>query len=166
LIGNLVALIGSVNLGKDEDRWVWTPEESGLFTVRSCYRVLEELLLLQDGLSALEEEVFVNLWRSPAPSKVVPFSWMAMMDRIPTRANLRIRSVLPSGEPITCVLCGGGEETTSHLFLHCEAASQIWHKVLDWLGVNIITLHNLLAHFACWSGEVNPRHLKRTYWLI
>ena len=94
----------------------------------STYRVLEDLLSLNEGLNALEEEVFANLWKSPAPSKVVAFSWMAILDRIPTRSNLVVRSALPHGEPTTCVLCGMREETTSHLFLHCEVASLIWQN--------------------------------------
>jgi len=42
LIGTLLALIGNVNLGVEEDRWLWMPEEGGTFTVKSSYRVLEE----------------------------------------------------------------------------------------------------------------------------
>jgi len=133
LIGTLLALIGNVNLGVEEDRWVWTPEEGGIFTVRSSYRVLEERMFLQEGLSDLEEEVFLNLWKSPASSKVVAFSWMAILDRIPTRANFRLRRVLAHGEVTLCALCGVREESTSHLFLHCEVVSLIWRKVLDWL---------------------------------
>jgi hypothetical protein len=134
-------------------------------TVRSSYKALEEGVLSQEGLSPLEEEVFVNHWKSPAPSKVVAFSWMAIMDRIPTGANLRHRNVLPTGEPCICVLCGNMEETTSHLFLHCEVALLIWRKVLNWLGINFITPQSLLVHFACWSGEVNSRYLRKAFWL-
>lgn len=107
--------------------------------MRSTYRVLEEGVLLQEGLSVLEEEVFANLWRSPAPSKVVAFSWMALMDRIPLKANLRRHNILAPGEPCICVLCGEREETTSHLFLHCEVVLLIWRKVIDWLEINFIT---------------------------
>jgi hypothetical protein len=148
----------------EEDRWVWLSEEGGKFTVRSTYRVLEEGVPLQEGLSVLEEEVFANLWRSSAPSKVVAFSWMALMDRIPLKANLRRRNILAPGEPCICVLCG--ERETSHLFLHCEVALLIWRKVLDWLEINFITPQNLLVHFVCWNGEVNPRKFWKAFWLI
>jgi hypothetical protein len=49
------------------------------------------------------------------------------------------------GEPCICVLCGEMEETTSHLFLHCEVAMLIWRKVLNWLDINFITPQNLLV---------------------
>jgi len=159
LIGDLLARIDRVVLGGEADRWVWLPEEGGAYSVRSSYRVLEDFLLLDEGLSALEEEVFANLRKSPTLSKVVAFSWMAILDRIPTRSNLVFWGVIPPGEQSNCVLCGVGEETTSHLFLHCEVASLIWRKVLNWLGINVITPQHLLFHFACWCGEVNSRHL-------
>jgi len=91
---------------------------------------------------------------------------MAILDHIPTRANLRLQSVLPPGETTLCALCGVGEESTSHLFLHCEVVLLIWCKVLDWLGINFITPQNLLVHFACWSREVNSRKLRRAFVLI
>ncbi|RHN63454.1 putative reverse transcriptase zinc-binding domain-containing protein [Medicago truncatula] len=150
----------------EEDRWDWLPEEGGKYTVRSSYRVLEEGVLHQEGLSGLEEEVFSNLWKSPAPSKVVAFSWMALRDRIPTRTNLRHRNVLAPREPCVCVLCGEMEEKTSHLFLHCEVSLLIWRKVLDWLEINFITPQNLHSHYACWNGEVNSRKLRKAFLMI
>jgi len=91
---------------------------------------------------------------------------MALLDRIPTRSNLAFRHVLAQGEPSSCVLCGNGNETTTHLFLHCDVASLIWRKVFDWLGVNFIIPHNLFTHFVCWNAEVNSRWLRKPFWLI
>jgi len=158
-------MIEGVILGEVNDKWRWTPEDSGIFLVSSSYRVLEGMIL-EDGLNALEEGVFCNLWKSPAPSKVVAFSWMALLDRIPTLSNLAFRHVLAQEDPRSCVMCGHGEETTTHLFLHCEVAWLFWRKLLDWLGVNFITPENLLMHFACWSDEVNSRCLRKAFWLI
>ena len=110
--------------------------------------------------------MYDNLWKSLALSKVVAFFWMVLIDRIPMRSNLALRRVLPPEEPCSRVLCGQGEETTTHIFLHCEVASLIWRKVLNWLGVNFITPQNMFTHFACWNGEVNSRQLKKVFWLI
>jgi len=65
-----------------------------------------------------------------------------------------------------CVLCGNVEETTNHLFLHCNVVSVIWRKVLDWLNINFITPHNLFSHFACWSTLSNSRRLFNAFCLI
>lgn len=126
------------------------PDENGMFSVNSSYRVLVE-----EGLGVEEEWAFVKLWKSPAPSKVVAFSWMAIIDRIPTRSNLAFRRVLATGDPQGCVLCGHGEETTTHLFLHCNVVALIWRKLMDWLEINLITPSNLFMHFACWSDTCN-----------
>ena len=145
LVVNLLAMLEGVVRGNEEDRWVWTPEEGGGFSVRSSYKVLEEALLLDEGSPRLEEEVFATLWKSPAPSKVVAFSWTALLDRIPTRSNLRRRNMLEPEESLLCVLCGEREETTTHLFLHCEVTSKIWRAMLNWFDINFITPHNLFA---------------------
>lgn len=74
-------------------------------SVCSAYKVLEEIVLVEEGPNDLHHRLFSNLWKSPAPSKVVAFSWMAMLDRIPTRSNLLLRNVLNQGGVSMCVLC-------------------------------------------------------------
>lgn len=165
LIDNLLILIEGFVLGEGEDCWRWSPEEGGFFSV-SSYKILEGIVLLEGGSIVLHQWVFTNLWKSPAPSKVVAFSWMAILDRIPTRSNLVIRHVLTQGENSRCVMCGCEMETTSHLFLHCEFASLIWRKVFDWLGINFITPQDLFTHFACWSDEAKPRRIRKACWLV
>lgn len=64
LIENLLHLIGGVSLGEEVDNWIWLPEDGGVFSVCSSYRVLEEIMVLEGGLSVEEERAFVNLWRS------------------------------------------------------------------------------------------------------
>jgi len=166
LIHNLLALLEGATLREEDDKWLWLPEEGGAFLVRSSYRVLEEILLLEGGLNPLEEGVFTKLWKSPAPSKVIAFSWMLLLDHIPTRSNLAFRRVLAAGEDHSCVLCGLGEESTTHLFLQCDVVSLIWRKVMSWLGFNFITPQNMLVHFECWSGEANSKQLRNGFWLI
>lgn len=57
-----------------EDRWEWKLEEGGKFSVKSSYKNLEDLLILEDKWSDGEKKVFGNTWKSMAPSKVVAFS--------------------------------------------------------------------------------------------
>lgn len=90
LILELVGLLHSVRWSETEDVWWWKPEEGGEYSVRLSYKVLEERLLLVDRPSAMEEGVFNYLWKRQAPSKVFVFSWMFLLDRIPTCGNLLI----------------------------------------------------------------------------
>lgn len=64
-----------------------------------------------------EKEVFHNLWKNLAPSKVVAFAWKVLLNRVPTKDNLALRNVLPPEESTLCPMCNGAEESAIHLFL-------------------------------------------------
>jgi hypothetical protein len=166
LIDNVLALLNGFTLGTVNDKWWWTPDDGGFFSVSSSYRVLESIVLLDDGVGVLEESVFGGIWKSPAPSKVIAFSWMALLDRIPTRANLERRGVLSQVDHRNCVMCGHSEETTTHLFMHCDMAWLFWRLVFDWLGVNFITPQNLYVHFTCWNDEASSRRIRMAFRMI
>jgi hypothetical protein len=82
--------------------------------------------------------VFDHLWESPAPSKVIAFSWQLLYDRIPSRSNLLLRGIEVSDKPWECVGCVGKVESSIHLFLHCPGAKKIWSEIFNWLGVSIV----------------------------
>jgi len=63
-------------------------EEEGRFTVSSSYELLAGLLMPPETLSESKEMVFGSVWKSPAPSKVVVFSWQLLLDRIQAKVNL------------------------------------------------------------------------------
>jgi len=166
LVDNLMALLEGVVFGSEEDRWDWLADEEGMFSVKSAYSILENIFLVEEGLGALEEEVFSLLWKSLAPSKVVAFSWSLLLDCIPTRDNLALRRILDLEASLICVLCGRRRENSTHLFLHCDVSSLIWRGIFNWLEINFITPHNLFVQFACWNSEVISKRLKKGFWLI
>lgn len=95
--------------------------------------------------------MFAYLLKSSALSKVVPFSWTLLLNRIPTCDNLALRNALSLDASTGCVLCGSGVETSTHIFLHCGVTSIVWSKILLWLELNFITLNNLFVHLKLWS---------------
>jgi len=101
------------------DAWWWKLEEEGFFTVSSTYELLAGLLMPPESLFETKEMVFGSVWKSPAPSKVVAFSWQLLLDRIPTKTNLARRRILPVEASERCVFCDQAGETSAHLFLHC-----------------------------------------------
>ncbi|RHN82716.1 hypothetical protein MtrunA17_Chr1g0212781 [Medicago truncatula] len=97
-----------VELGLDEeDSWGWRAEDGGEFTVKSKYRLLEGLVVLEENLDIVAEQVFSFLWKS----LTLAFSWKPLLDRIPTGRNLAWRKVIDPESSTVCVLCEDREET-------------------------------------------------------
>lgn len=109
LLEDLESFRGSI----EDGIWWWRLEGNGVFSVKSMYKKLE-LLLAETTVSVEHRRVFTHIWKSPAPSKLVVFSWKLFHDRIPTKVNLRHRQVLPLDDSVNCVLCEGNPESASY----------------------------------------------------
>jgi hypothetical protein len=103
-VNQLLNILVTVTLSHMEDIWKWNlnPEED--FSVKSAY---DALLAIGDSpnLSEFELKIFSDIWESPAPSKMVAFSWKILYDRIPTKDNLLLIVVLQQGVVGNCVMC-------------------------------------------------------------
>jgi hypothetical protein len=99
LLGEVEGWVKTVSV----DSWWWKLEDEGKFTVSSSYELLVGLVLPHEFLSETKEMVFGSVWKSPAPSKVVAFSWQLLLDRIPTKDNLLRRRILPPKASVRCV---------------------------------------------------------------
>jgi len=166
ILHNLLALLDGVSIGMGGDMWRRRPGEEGVFTVNSCYKLLEGMWFVDGDLSGLEKVVFGYLWKARAPSKVLALVWATLLIRIPTRVNLAARGILGFESSRSCVLCGVMDETEVHLFLHCEEVQRIWKKLMCWLHCYFIVPNNLLVHLECWSKEVSSKKLRQGFWLI
>ncbi|KAH9799157.1 putative reverse transcriptase/RNA-dependent DNA polymerase [Citrus sinensis] len=71
----------------DKDSWFWLPDSKGLYTVRSCYRLLNSML------SPPSSRAWRKLWQLSIPAKVKNFLWRAMSNVLPTADNLLQRRV-------------------------------------------------------------------------
>jgi hypothetical protein len=89
----------AVVLSLEVDRWCWLPDSEGLFSVKSSYNLLWDLIRNDDAVLVEGVDVIAQLWDSAAPSKVIAFSWQLLYDRIPSRSNLAIRGILGSEVP-------------------------------------------------------------------
>nr|GEX90851.1 RNA-directed DNA polymerase, eukaryota [Tanacetum cinerariifolium] len=67
------------------DRWVWTLESSGEFSVRSTCSYTDDALLPTVGAP--------TRWVSVVPIKINVFAWRVSLDRLPTRINLSLRGI-------------------------------------------------------------------------
>jgi len=148
LWGNLLGDLEDMRWSQAEDRWRWGLEVSGLFSVKSSYDKLEGVVVREDVWSVEEKGVLAKLWKSPAPSKVVAFSWKLLYDRIPTRVNLSVRNVLPMDVPRVCTLYERVDDPSIHLFLHCEVAGRVWRDIMGLVG----EVYCCAAEFICLMG--------------
>lgn len=162
LYANLDGFRGSL----EEDVWCWKLEEKGVFSVNSLYKKLEGSMLEARTISEEQGRVFSSVWKSPAPSKVVAFSWKLLHDRIPSKANLAVRQVLPPEASQDCNLCEGMIESTNHLFLHCGFVSEVWQGLLRWMDLNFVSPPNLFVHWECWSGAESNKKVRNGFRLI
>lgn len=70
-----------------EDSWFWILEESGSFSVRSCYRKIQ-------GEQTWEHASFwLKLWSLELPGKVISFIWRVCKLCLPIVVNLAMRRV-------------------------------------------------------------------------
>ncbi|MCI05671.1 putative ribonuclease H protein, partial [Trifolium medium] len=76
-----------------EDRthnWRWKPDNSGMFSVKSTYSLLQNGRTMREintnMLTSLQQ-----LWKNDIPSKVGVFGWRLLLGKLPTRAALASR---------------------------------------------------------------------------
>ncbi|MCH92386.1 putative non-LTR retroelement reverse transcriptase, partial [Trifolium medium] len=119
-VSHLVVLLDNVVLSIEEDSWRWVLDPEGCFSVKSSFVMFSREMVEGINLSFLETSIFRKIWKSPAPSKVVVFSWQLLHNRDPTKDNLISRGVIQQGIGCNCVWCGEVQESANHLSLHCK----------------------------------------------
>ena len=86
------------------------------------------------------------IWHPKVPLKVSILAWSLLRDRLPTKINLHRRDIIPDAD-ISCVTGCGHDESTDHLFLHCDVFGALWHQVRLWLGFSSVDYQNIGPHF-------------------
>ncbi|MCI17694.1 F-box family protein, partial [Trifolium medium] len=145
----LVESLENVSFSLEEDKWRWSLNPDGCFSVKSAFDALSRELVMGPNLNPWEAKKFKCIWDSPAPSKVIAFSWKLLYDRVPTKENLLVRGVIQQHMGGSCVWCDVAPESSSRLFLHCKMAHVVWYEIFKWLGVVIVMPSNLFHLFDC-----------------
>ena len=88
------------------DSIIWLLKNNGKFTVKSAYRVAQQVL--KDGRGAESsngsygKRVWAALWKLKIPNKIKVFEWRACHDILPTRLNLTKRRIISDN---MCPIC-------------------------------------------------------------
>lgn len=130
-----VTLDDSVN----EDCLYWKQEVSGIYSVRSAYRLLQT----HKNLWRREDDnnMWRQVWRIKAPLKTLNLLWRALSHCLPTLSQLWNKYV-----PVVdvCPICSLHNETIDHALVTFPFVSQCWQTGLP----NIIL--NAASYFSDW----------------
>ncbi|CAL9214589.1 unnamed protein product, partial [Arabidopsis halleri] len=110
------------------DKYLWLPSKSGDYSAKLGYHEASKAaappttssLPLQRPLENFNW--YTNIWNVKSSPKTKFFLWKAMKGALPIGENLRSRGINAEAK---CPHCDQ-EETSVHLFFHCNVASQIW----------------------------------------
>ncbi|CAJ2633603.1 unnamed protein product [Trifolium pratense] len=114
----------------------------------------------------MEASVFEKIWMSPAPSKIIAFSWQLLYDRLPSKSNLYRRGVMLDAGNQDCMWCAANLESGTHLLLHCDFAQTVWREVCKWLHLDIIIPPNLFVLFLWFYGASSNKKVRKGFLLI
>ncbi|GJZ10117.1 RNA-directed DNA polymerase, eukaryota [Tanacetum coccineum] len=131
------------------DRWVWSLNSSGEFTVKSVRNYIDDILLPTVSTP--------TRWVKVMPIKVNIFAWRVWLDNLPTRFNLSFKGLEISS--IICPCCNTAAETTSHLFFSCDLARHVWNKVLRWWNLDCSIFHS----YDDWLTWLNNTRLAKSF---
>jgi hypothetical protein len=151
ILHEFLEVLARVNIKEEDDIWCWNPGGGDGFSVKSTYGFLDSLLNVRAPLSYLETFAFKFIWKSGVLSKVSALAWQLLLDRIPTRENLRRRDVIRLLDA-NCPFCALEVESAQHLFLHCRFTARIWFAVLRWYGVVSVLPPSVVSSFALLVG--------------
>jgi len=121
----------------------WQREKEVGYTVQSGYRALRE------DHHGQHRECFKYLWDLKVPGTTKIFGWKALLDRLPSKANLEMRGMGMGSNHYP--LCAKEVETIQHLLITCEAAQQLWVKCDKWLGISSTRSNEVYSHFCGFS---------------
>ncbi|GJW30925.1 RNA-directed DNA polymerase, eukaryota [Tanacetum coccineum] len=137
-LDHLMGLIESTLLSNSEDRWVWDLNGDGVFRVKDVRNLLDETFLPKADTP--------TRWIKCIPIKVNVFVWKALQDRLPTRSNLVRRNILI--DSLSCPICDGEPEDSSHLFFRCCLARDVTRLVCRWWDLDFHSFNS----YTDWQG--------------
>lgn len=125
-------------MARGEDFWAWEKERHDNYSVKSAYRLQEDVRKQQDGdqsaPGASEERQWKLIWKLDVPPKVKVFWWWVLHDYLPVRKELHRRHIEPNAH---CETCGADKESVGHVLLDCTMARMFWEEAKKITGVKL-----------------------------
>jgi len=143
------------------DTWIWKPDPSGQFSVRSVYHVLKG-----EELEGDDAKVFEEIWKLRIPPKFAIFAWRLLKKRLPSKENLRRRhmEIINASYPF----CRNFDENEAHLFFLCDKILPLWWESMLWVSIQgafpLNPTHHFSQHMNCLAKGIRDTRW-RCWWL-
>ncbi|GJT86952.1 RNA-directed DNA polymerase, eukaryota [Tanacetum coccineum] len=108
-----------VALGDMTDRWYWSLEGSGDFSVASVRKLIDDI--------RLPEVSSQTRWIKAVPIKVNVLAWKGRLDGLPSRLNISRKGMDITS--ILCPICDRKVEFVSHVFFACHVDKDNFQKI-------------------------------------
>ncbi|GKD82626.1 RNA-directed DNA polymerase, eukaryota [Tanacetum coccineum] len=125
-LNSLAEISRMTTLVSCEDRYVWTLESDGVFSVASIRKEI-------DG-NRFQDVSLPTRWVKSVPIKVNIIAWKVKSNALPTRFNISRRGM--DIDSIVCPICNAGVESTNHIFFQCVVVRQIMRKISSWWNID------------------------------
>ncbi|XP_073127467.1 uncharacterized protein [Henckelia pumila] len=126
IVQNILEIPISLSLNEDSRYWYLDPK--GHYSVKDGYKLEIGFYDSSEKSSHLHSKGWWKfLWSMSVPPKVRIFWWRAILNIIPTQANLMAHHVPVTG---LCLLCQYGFDSTCHALFFCPMVKQCWKNSL------------------------------------
>lgn len=139
-----------------EDSMVWTPDKGGSFSVKSA------TFELAKSSNMVHQDIIRGIWKGLVPHRVEVFAWLAILEKINTRAKL-LRLGIIHPENSQCVLCNHTTESSNHLLLHCCFSSLLWSWWLSLWNLSWAQPESLKECFLQWRAPRSGLFFKKIW---
>lgn len=112
-LANLLSLLTSILLHETEDVWIWSLENSGVFTVSSSGKITAVV-------SLFPKDVYSSLWNSNCPKRVNILTWILLMGKVNTSEILQKKLPFMFLQPTVCLLCAASGVFQQNVFYSCS----------------------------------------------
>ncbi|KAL8478208.1 hypothetical protein ACS0TY_030195 [Phlomoides rotata] len=144
-VDSLTQILTSYNLEQRVgDLWKWSGANNGIYSTKVEYNRLMEVAHSTDQM--VSRRAFKLLWNSLATRREQAIGWKILHQKMPTKAELRKRGIIPEQNEITCSICGKEEEMEPHLFFTCSFAYSIWLGIYNWCGIQTAQAIDPMVH--------------------
>ncbi|KAK5840388.1 hypothetical protein PVK06_009287 [Gossypium arboreum] len=101
---------------------VWFKENSGIYSVKSGYKLLLDL----SNVNVNEKKLFKQIWSLMCPSKIHILMWKFVKNFIPIYQNLHFRRLITDNKCLRCrLVC----ESSTHAIQDYLIVAEVWSKL-------------------------------------